>query len=92
MSKGFLSVASDVVNGVWNVGTEVYNTVADEVSQAVVDEAMRRTKEHFKGQNVSEKDERFLQHFLKEKEVVAKEFKSMAVRGGLIAAGLGFFF
>jgi len=92
MNKGFLSMASEVVNGVWNVGTEVYNTVADEVSQAVVDEAMRRTEEHFKGQNVSKKDERFLQYFLKEKEIVAKEFKRMAVRGGLIATGLGFFF
>jgi len=92
MNKGILSMASDVINGVWNAGTEVYKVVADEVSQAVVDEAMRRTEEHFKGRDVSKNDTIFLQHFLKEKEIVAKEFKSMAVKGGLLAAGFGLFF
>jgi len=92
MNKGLLSITSDVINGVWNAGTEVYKVVSDEVSQAVVDEAMRRTREHFKGEEVEENDPRFLRHFLSEKEVVTKEFKSMAVKGGLLAAGLGLFF
>ncbi len=91
MSKGLLSMTSDVINGIWNVGTEVYNAVSDEVSQAVVDEAMRRTREHFKDEDIDGKDHRFLRHFLTEKEVVAKEFKSMAVKGGLLMTGLGLF-
>ena len=92
MSKGLLSITSDIINGVWNVGTEVYNAVSDEISQAVVDEAMRRTKKHFIRQDISPKDPRFLQHFLQERESVAKEFKSMALKGGLMAAGIGFLF
>jgi hypothetical protein len=91
MSKGLLSITSDVINGVWNVGTEVYKTVSNEVSQAVVDEAMRRTREHFKDDDIDEKDQRFLRYFLNEKDVVAKEFKSMAVKGGLLVTGLGLF-
>ncbi len=92
MSKGILSTTSDIVNGIWGVGTEVYNAVSEEVSQAVVDEAMDRTKKHFKGKDVSIRDEAFLRYFQQEKLIVEKEFKGMAVKGGLFALGIGFFF
>ena len=54
MSKGVLSTTSDIVNGIWSVGTEVYRMASDEFTEAVNDEAMRRTRKFFNGKNVSE--------------------------------------
>lgn len=92
MSKGILSTTSDIVNGIWGAGTEVYKVVSDEVTQAIVDEAMDRTKKHFKGKDVLERDDAFLRYFQQEKLIVEKEFKGMAVKGGLLAMGIGLFF
>lgn len=91
MKSGFWGITSDVINGVWNAGEKVYKTVASEVSEAIIAEATKRTREHFKDEDIDNSDPRFMAQFLKEKEVVTKEFKSMAVKGGLIAAGIGLF-
>jgi len=53
---------------------------------------MDRTKKYFRGKNVSDRDEAFLRYFQQEKLIVEKEFKGMAVKGGLLALGIGFFF
>lgn len=92
MSKGVLSTTSDIVNGIWGVGTEIYRTVADEVSDAVADEAMSRTRQHFKDKGLDENGELFVRHFSHQKKVVEKEFKGMAIKGGLMAMGFGLFF
>lgn len=91
MSKGILSTTSDIVNGIWGIGAEVYHTVADEVSEAVLDEALIRTRKHFKGKEVDENNEQFTKYLSQQKMLVEKEFKGMAVKGGLIAVGLGLF-
>jgi len=92
MKKGILSTTSDIVNGIWNAGTEVYKVVADEVSDAAKEEALRRTRKHFEGQNIDERSEAFARVYFQHKSEVEKEFKGMAVKGGLMALGLGLFF
>jgi len=91
MSKGVLSTTAQIVNGIWGIGSEVYRTVSDEIGDAIDQEALDRTRRHF-GQGVDEKSEIFLRRFRIERAQVAREFKKVAVRGGIIALGLGWFF
>ena len=92
MRKGLFTAAVDIVNGVWDVGNEVYRTVSDEISDAVDEEALRRTRHYFKGDFVDENSRAFRTRLQTEREAVAREYKSVAVKGGLLALGLGFFF
>ena len=91
MSKGVLSTTAEIVNGIWSIGSEVCQTVSDEISDAIDEEALHRTRQYFRGEKVDEKSAVFQKRFQAERKVVAKEFKSVAVKGGLIALGLGWF-
>ena len=91
MSKGVLSTTADIVNGIWSIGSEVCHTVSDEISDAIDEETLHRTRKHFRGEKVDEKSPAFQKRFQVERKAVAREFKSVAVKGGLIALGLGWF-
>ena len=93
MGRSLISVASDVVNTVWNVGSEVVNVVSSEIEQSMKDEALHRTKKYFesKGQkNIAPIDPDFSKRYQQEYKKVSDEYKSLAVKGGLIAFGLSF--
>jgi hypothetical protein len=90
MSKGVLSTTADIVNGIWGIGKEIYDTVSDEITEAIDEEALERTRRHFRGDRLDEQSAAFRKRFRIEREKVAKEYKSVAVKGGLIALGLGF--
>ena len=91
MSKEFLSTTAEIINGIWGIGSEVYHTVSDEIGEAIDSEAMERTRRYFRDRNFDENSSVFQRRYQAERAVVAKEFKSVAVKGGLIAMGLGWF-
>jgi CRISPR/Cas system CSM-associated protein Csm5 (group 7 of RAMP superfamily) len=88
-----LSIASEVVNTVWNVGSEAVNVVSNEVKESIKDEALRRTKKYFKKnaqKDIAVTDPKFIKRYKKEYKKVADEYKSLALKGGLIVFGLSF--
>ena len=91
MNKGLFSITAEIVNGVWDAGTEAYRAVSDEISKAIDEEALLRTHRYF-GDAVDEHGATFRSRYRIEREAVAREYKAVAVKGGLLAAGLGFFF
>jgi len=94
MNKGVISTTTDIINGIWNIGNEVYQTVSDEISESIDEEALNRTHKYFKLKEVEidEESTEFKKRLLVEREAVAKEYKSVAVKGGLLAIGLGVLF
>ena len=90
MSKGLLGVSIDVVNGIWNTGTEIYNVAKNEVNDAIANEAKIRTRKIL-GEN-AEGSLEFEKVYEEERRKVEKDAKELAVKGGLLAVGLGFFF
>jgi hypothetical protein len=93
MSTGLISVASSVVNSVWSVGSEAVKLVSKEVEESIREEALSRTHKHFKKQDnalVDEESELFRTRYKKELKKVSEEYKSLALKGGLIVFGLGF--
>jgi hypothetical protein len=88
-----LSIASEVVNTVWNVGSGAVSVISKEINESIKDEALSRTKKHFKKKgkiNISHSDPDFIKRYKKEYKKVSDEYKSLAVKGGLIAFGLSF--
>ena len=82
---------AEIVNGVWDVGTEVYREVSDDISEAIDEEALLRTRRYF-GNEVDEASTAFYSRYMIERKAVVREYKAVAVKGGLMAVGLGFFF
>jgi hypothetical protein len=91
MSKGVISTTAEIVNGIWNIGTEVYQTVSGEISESIDEEALERTRKYFNGDAVDEESAVFQKRYRIEREIVAREYKSVAIRGGMLAFGLGWF-
>jgi hypothetical protein len=90
MGKSLLGVTMDVVNGIWSVGTEGYKVVKNEVNDAIDNEAKLRTKEIVG--DLPEEDYAFQKVYAQERKKVEKEAKELAVKGGLLAVGIGVFF
>ena len=90
MNRSLLGVTMDVVNGIWSVGTEGYKVVKNEVNDAIDNEAKLRTKKVL-GSKVEDSIE-FEQVYTLEREKVEREAKELAVKGGLLAVGVGLFF
>ncbi len=90
MSKSLLGITMDVVNGIWSVGSETYKVVKNEVNDAIDNEAEIRTKKAL-GSKVDDTAE-FQSVYAQEREKVEKDAKELAVKGGLLAVGLGLFF
>ena len=90
MSKSLLGISMDVVNGIWNVGAETYKVVKNEVNDAIDNEAEIRTKKVMgsKEDNPTE----FQRVYEEERRKVEEEAKELAVKGGLLVAGLGLLF
>ncbi len=90
MSKSLLGISMDVVNGIWSVGTETYKVVKNEVNDAIDNEAEIRTRKVLGGK--ADDSTEFQSVYAKEREKVEKDAKELAVKGGLLAVGLGLFF
>ena len=90
MSKSLLGVSMDVVNGIWSVGSETYKVVKNEVNDTIDNEAKIRTKKVL-GRDVDDSIE-FERVYEEERKKVEKDAKELAVKGGLLAVGIGFFF
>ena len=90
MSKSLLGISIDVVNGIWSVGSETYKVVKDEVNNAIDNEAEIRTRKVL-GSNADDTAE-FQDVYAEERKKVEKDAKELAVKGGLLAVGLGLFF
>ena len=90
MSKSLLGISMDVVNGIWSVGIETYKVVKNEVNDAIDNEAEIRTKKALSSK-VDDTAE-FQSVYAQEREKVEKDAKELAVKGGLLAVGLGLFF
>ncbi len=90
MSKSLLGVSMDLVNGIWSVGTETYKVVKNEVNDAIDNEAEIRTRKALG--NKTDDSVEFQRVYAKEREKVEKDAKELAVKGGLLAVGLGLFF
>lgn len=90
MSKSLLGISMDVVNGIWSVGTETYKVVKNEVNDAIENEAEIRTRKALGGK--ADDSAEFQSVYTKEREKVEKDAKELAVKGGLLAVGLGLFF
>ncbi len=90
MSKSLLGISMDVVNGIWSVGTETYKVVKNEVNDAIDNEAEIRTRKVLGSQ--TDDTAEFRKVYEKEREKVEKDAKGLAVKGGLLAVGLGLFF
>ena len=88
-----LSIASEVVNTVWNVGSEAVSVVSKEINDSIKDEALKRTKKYFESKeqkDIAPIDSDFIKRYKKEYKKVSDEYKSLAVKGGLIAFGFSF--
>ena len=90
MSKSLLGISMDVVNGIWSVGSETYKVVKNEVNDAIDNEAEIRTRKTLGSK--AEDSAEFRNVYAKEREKVEKDAKELAVKGGLLAVGLGFLF
>jgi len=90
MSKTLISIAADIVNTAWGVGEDIYKTVSNEVVESIEEEALYRTKKYCKKHNIVKGSEAYKAYLAKQKKLVAKEYKSLAVKGGLIGLGFGF--
>ena len=90
MSKSLLGVSMDVVNGIWSVGTETYKVVKNEVNDATDNEAKIRTRKALGSQ--ADDSIEFERVYAEEQKKVEKDAKELAVKGGLLAVGLGLFF
>ena len=90
MSKSLLGISMDVVNGIWSVGSETYKVVKNEVNDAIDNEAEIRTRKML-GSHAEDTTE-FKRMYEEEREKVGKGAKELAVKGGLLAVGIGFFF
>ena len=80
----------DVVNGIWSVGTETYKVVKNEVNDAIDNETKIRTRKELGSQ--ADNSLEFKRVYARERRKVEKDAKDLAVKGGLLAVGLGFFF
>ncbi len=90
MSKSLLGISMDVVNGIWSVGTETYKVVKHEVNDAIDNEAKIRTKKLLGGKTNDSVE--FRRVYAQEREKVEKDAKELALKGGLLAVGVGFIF
>ncbi len=90
MSKSLLGISMDVVNGIWSVGSETYKVVKNEINDAIDNEAETRTRKVLGSK--AEDTVEFKRVYAKEREKVEKDTKELAVKGGLLAVGLGFLF
>ena len=90
MSKSLLGISMDVVNGIWSVGTETYKVAKNEVNDAIDNETKVRTKKVL-GSNTDD-NMQFERVYAEERKKVEKDAKELAVKGGLLAVGLGLFF
>jgi hypothetical protein len=90
MGKSLLGVTMDVVNGIWSVGAEGYKVVKNEVSDAIDNEAKLRTREIVG--DLPEEDYAFQRAYAEERKKVEKDAKELALKGGLLVAGVGLFF
>ena len=89
MHKSLLGISMDVVNGIWSVGTETYQVVKNEVNDAIDNEAVIRTKKVIA--NRDDNPTEFQRVYDVERKKVQEEAKELAVKGGLLVVGLGFF-
>ncbi len=90
MSKSLLGISMDVVNGIWSVGSETYKVVKNEVNDAIDNEAEIRTRKALGSQ--TDDSIEFKRVYAEEREKVEKDAKELAVKGGLLAVGIGLFF
>jgi len=90
MSKSLLGISMDVVNGIWSVGTETYKVVKNEVNDAIDNETEIRTRKTLDSQ--TDDSIEFKRVYAEERKKVEKDAKELAVKGGLLAVGLGLFF
>jgi len=90
MSKSLLGMSIDVVNGIWSVGSETYKVVKNEVNATIDNEAKIRTRKVLGSQ--TDDTAEFRKVYKQEREKVEKDAKGLAVKGGLLALGLGLFF
>ena len=90
MGKSLLGISMDVVNGIWSVGTETYKVVKNEVNDAIDNEVEIRTRKVLGSK--AEDSAEFRNVYEKEREKVEKDAKELALKGGLLAVGLGLFF
>ena len=91
MSHYLISTITNVINTTWNIGEQVYTTISDEVIKSINDEASKRTKKYCKKHNITKGSVVYEAYLEKQKKVVSKEYKSLAIKGGLIGLGFGFF-
>ena len=89
MHKSLLGISMDVVNGIWSVGTETYQVVKSEVNDAIDNEAEIRTKKVI--DNRDDNPTEFQKVYDEERKKIEEEAKELAVKGGLLVVGLGFF-
>ena len=88
MSKSVFGMTSEIVNGIWKISGEVVDAVTEEYENFIAEEAARRMQE-----GSSDPSSKYAYLSSEEiKQQVRKEVKSFAVRGGLIAFGLGALF
>ena len=90
MSKSLLGISMDVVNGIWNVGAETYKVVKNEVNDAIDNEAEIRTKKVIGSEEDNPAE--FQRIYEEERKKAEEEAKELAVKGGLLIAGLGLIF
>jgi Mn-dependent DtxR family transcriptional regulator len=88
MGKTALTVSAEAVNKIWDIGSGIYHSVSDEISEAIDREALDRTERYFKNSEVDPESHAFKRRFRTERQIVAKELKSAAFKGGLIVMGI----
>ena len=92
MSKSLLGISMDVVNGIWSVGAETYKVVKNEVNDAIDNEAEARTQKLLGDHSITKNSIEYRNFLAIERKKVEKDAKELAIKGGLLAIGLGFFF
>lgn len=90
MSRGLLGVSMNVVNSIWSMGTETYKMAKNEINDAIDNEAEIRTRKTLG--NIADDSSEYKRIYAKERENVEKDAKDLAVKGGLLAVGIGLFF
>ncbi len=88
MNRSIFAIASETVNGIWKISGEVVDAVVGEYENFIDEETTRRIIESREKANSKYANMTPAQI----KQQVRKEVKSFAVRGGLIAFGVGALF
>ena len=88
MRKDALTASAEAVNKIWDIGTGIYHSISDEISEAIDREALDRTERYFRGSEFDPASPTFERRLRIERQIVARELKSASLKGGLILLGL----